>query len=261
MRWGFVWVALAVVSAGAEDSGLELRNAAKKGQAAQVAELLRKGASIESADKNGRTPLILAAERGHADVVKLLLDGGAKPDARDRDGWNAYGRAVIENREDVVKLFPRQDPIAVALDVKLAPDNVYNSCLMKPDALADHIAGLQPDMQVAAAVSEYAALNGRGLVRVVESGPQVTLTLKVRPSVSCLQQQTRDNISLAIDARLVRAADQAVLLEKTFGGGLKGLRARTVSSPAQYAPLFSEWAKSHAPGIYWAAVEAWLRAR
>ena len=52
-----------------------------------------------------------------------------------------------------------------------------------------------------------------------------------------------------------------MLLEKTFGGGLKGLHARAVSSPAQYGAIFSELAKANAPQIYWAVVEACLRAR
>jgi hypothetical protein len=83
----------------------------------------------------------------------------------------------------------------------------------------------------------------------------------VRPSISCVQQQTVDNVSLAIDLKVLRVSDGAVLLEKTFGGGLKGLRARATTSPAQYGPLFLEWAKAHASGIYWTAVEAWLRAQ
>jgi hypothetical protein len=62
---------------------------------------------------------------------------------------------------------------------------------------------------------------------------------------------------MALDVRLER--NRAPLLEKTFGGGLKGLHVRTVRSPAQYQPLYAEWAKSHAAQIYEAAVEAWLR--
>ena len=61
-----------------------------------------------------------------------------------------------------------------------------------------------------------------------------------------------------MDVRLERSGRKAIL-EKTFGGGLKGLHARSVTSPAQYGAVFDEWAKSHASQIYWAAVEAWLR--
>jgi hypothetical protein len=243
------------------DTGAELRNAARKGLTPQVAALVQKGAPIESADKKGRTALMMAAERGHADTVKLLLERGAKADARDREGWTAYGLAVIEGREEVVNVFPARPAIAAGLDVKLAADNVYTSCFLRPDQLGDHVAGVQPDAMVAAAVRDFAALHGRGVAQLVESGAEVTVALKVRPSISCVQQQTVDNVSLAIDLKVLRVSDGAVLLEKTFGGGLKGLRARATTSPAQYGPLFLEWAKAHASGIYWSAVEAWLRAR
>jgi len=258
---GRMWIALICAAVWAADPGADLRNAARKGQTAQVATLIAKGAPIESVDKNGRTALMLAAEKGQAETVKLLLDRGAKADARDREGWTAYGLAVIEQRDEVVKLFPPHPPIAITLDAKLSMENVYSSCFMLPQQLAEQIAGIQPDAMVAAAVGEYAALRGKGLVRIVETGAEATLSMKARPGISCVTQQTRDNVSMIIDAQVVRASDQATLAEKSFGGGLTGLRARMVSGPNQYAALISEWAKIHAPQIYWATVEAWLRAR
>lgn len=257
---GRIWIALLCAAAAwAADAGADLRNAARRGRTAEVDAFAKRGVPVDSADKNGRTPLMMAAEKGHAGTVKLLLDRGAKADARDKDGWTAYGLAVMEGREDVVKLFREQPPIAAALEVKWAPDNVYNSCFMKPDQLADHLAGIQVDRMVAAAVSEYATLHGRGVAKIVESGGDVAVEVKVRPAISCLQQQTLDNVSMAIDVKVTRGSE--VVVEKTIGGGLKGLKARTVSSQAQYAPLFAEWAKAHADRIYWAAVEGRLRAR
>jgi hypothetical protein len=258
-RW--CWILAIAAAAWAADPGADLRDAARKGRTADVGAMLAKGAAVDSADKDGRTPLMLAARGGHAETAQLLLAKGAKPDLRDRQGWTAYGLAVIEGRDAVVKVFPPQPPIDAAIDAKLSPENLYNSCFLRPEQLADQIAGIQLDAVVAAAVKEFATVNGKGLARFADSAPEVTVNLKIRPNVSCLQQQTLDTISLAIDARIVRAKDNAVLLEKTFGGGLKGLKARTVSSPAQYSTLFSDWAKSHASQIYWATVEAWLRAR
>jgi hypothetical protein len=259
---GRIWIALICAAAAwTADPGADLRDAARKGQTAQVAALLGKGAPIESVDKTGRTALMLAADKGHADTVKLLLERGAKPDARDRDGWTAYALAVIEQRDEVVKLFPPRPPIALGLDAKLSMENVYSSCFMLPQQLADQVAGMQPDAVVAAAVGEYAALHGKGVAKIVESGADAVLAVKARPGISCVQQQSRDNVSMAIDLRVLRSSDQAPLFEKTFGGGLTGLRARMVSGPNQYAALIQEWAKLHASQIYWAAVEAWLRAR
>jgi hypothetical protein len=265
--WGRLWVAAAAFVLGwcaiatAADLGPDLLAAARKGQTEQVAALLARGAPIESADKDGRTALMIAAQHGHAGTVKLLLDRGAKVDARDRQGWTAYALALTGGRDEVVKLFPRSEPVRASLEVTWVPDNIYSSCLMTPQQLAQQIAGLQPDAVVAAAIREYAAVNGKAAMQLVEQDPQVKVTLKVRPGVSCVQQQSADNLNLAIDAKVLRVRDGAILLEKTFGGGLKGLHARAATSPAQYGPVFSEWAKTHAAQIYWAIVEAWLRAR
>lgn len=252
---------LICVAAAAADLGPDLRNAAKKGQTSEVAAILAKGTPVDSPDKDGRTALMIAAQRGHLDTVKLLLDRGARLDARDRQGWTAYALALVDGRDDVVKMFPKADPIRAALEVSWAPDNLYNSCFVTPQQLAQQIAGIQTDMMVAAGLRDYASLYGKDAAQWVADNPQITVTLKVRPGVSCVQQQSADNVNLAIDARVVRASDGAVLLEKTFGGGLKGLHARAVTSAAQYGAVFSDWAKSHAASIYWAAVEAFLRAR
>jgi hypothetical protein len=255
------WIAAIAVAAYAADAGADLRDAARKGRTKDVEAMITRGIPVDSADKEGRTPLMLAARAGQADSVKFLLAKGANAEARDRQGWTAYGLAVIEERDAVVKLFPSRPPIDAVLDAKLSPENLYNSCFLRPEQLADQVAGTQPDAMVAAAVREYGLANGKGLVRFADSAPEVTVEIKVRPGISCVLQRTVDNVSFAIDVKIVRARDAAVLLEKTFGGGLKGLKTRYASSPAQYGALFSEWAKSHASQIYWATVEAWLRAR
>src|ERR1051326_5814064 len=91
----FLALVLVAAAAMASDLGPDLRDAARKGQTKQVASLLDRGAPIDSAEKDGRTALMLAAQRGHVDTVKLLLDRGAKGEARDRQGWTAYGLALL----------------------------------------------------------------------------------------------------------------------------------------------------------------------
>lgn len=245
----------------AAEPGDDLRAAARKGQTKEVASLIARGVPVDSADRDGRTALMLAAQRGHAETVKLLLDRGARADARDKEGLTAYGLALLAGRDDAVRVFPRHDPVRVQLEAVTAPDNVYSSCSMTPAQLAQQIAGLQLDAVVLAALRDYAAASGKGVLQFVDADPQMRVTLKARPTVSCVTQQAADNVSLAIDVKAARAADRAALLEKTFGGGLKGLHARTATSPAQYPALFADWAKSHAPQIYWGVVEGWLRAR
>lgn len=241
----------------------DLLAAAKRGDTGKVSALLSKGASVESVDKLGRTPLMLAAMRGHAATVTELLKHGAKPDVRDKQGWTAYGLAVVSDaagRDAVLKALPAHPPIRLTLETGWSPENLVTSCFLHPQQLREQVAGIQPDAQVAAAVHEYAVLNGKHVLEFVAEGGDGTLRLTVRPGVSCVQQQSADNVTELIDVKLT-AGDGTVILEKTFGGGLKGLHARTVTSPAQYGVLFEEWAKSHAGGIYSAALEAWLRRR
>jgi hypothetical protein len=123
--------------------------------------------------------------------------------------------------------------------------------------LNQQIAGLQLDIGMATELRDLAARNGRGVFEFVQDDGNGALHIKVRPEVSCVTQQTSDHVSLAIDVRLQRGG--VVILEKTFGGGLKGLHARAVTSPAQYGGLFAEWVKSHSGQIYQTALEVWLR--
>jgi hypothetical protein len=246
----------------AADSSPELIAASRKGQTEKVRALLAKGADVESADKDGRTPLMWAARNGHAETVSLLLERGAKPDARDHQNWTAYGLAVMssaEGRGAVLKALPHPPLPHVTMEVASAPENLYNSCFLSPSQLAQQIAGLQLDIAMATELRDFAAKNGRGVLEFAADSGDGVLQVKVRPEVSCVAQRSVDNVALAADVRLVRGGSQSAILLKTFGGGLKGLHARTVTGPAQYGALFAEWVKSHADQIYWAAVETWLR--
>jgi hypothetical protein len=259
MRLAAIAILLASAVAAA-DLGPDLLTAARKGQTQEIAALLAKGAPVESAAKDGRTALMIAAQRGHAAAVKLLLDRGANPAARDREGWTAYALALTAGRDDVLRVLPRHDPLLVQFDATWSPDNLYSSCFLNPEDLARQVTALHPDLLVAAAVRDYRAASGKDAVDPIVRDGQFKALFKVRPGVSCVQQQNVDNLNLAIDVSVTRATDDAVVLRKTFGGGLKGLHARAVSSPAQYDAIFSELAKSNASQIYWAVVEACLRA-
>ena len=259
MRLAAIAILFACAAPGA-DLGPDLLAAARKGQTREIAALLAKGARIEAAGKDGRTPLMIAAWRGHAAAVQLLLDRGANPAARDRDGWTAYALALTAGRDDVLRVLPRSDPLRVEFDAAWNPENLYASCFVNPEELARQIAAVRPDSLVVAAVRDYGEPNGKGAVDPVATDPQFTAVFDVRPGVSCVQQRSIDNLSLVIDVSVTRATDNAVVLRKTVGGGLKGLRARPVSSPAQYPAIFAELARSNAPQIYWSVVEACLRA-
>jgi len=250
-------------SAFAADTAPDLIVAAKHGQTEKVAKLLANGSTIDITDKDGRTALMQAAMHGHAAIVEELLKHGAKADTRDRLGWTAFGLAIFSSasgRDAVLKALPPHPPLRLMLEVGWTPENLVTSCFLRPQQLREQIAGIQTDAQAAGALRDAVIAGGKSIVELVPEAGDATLRLTVRPGVSCVQQQSADNITELIDVKLT-AADGSVLLEKTVGGGLKGLHARSVTSPAQYGVTFQEWAKAHGPQIYSAALEAWLKHR
>ena len=56
--------------------------------------LVSKGADVNSADKNGYTPLYFASNWGHVDIVKYLISKGANADAASKDGTSPMMGAV-----------------------------------------------------------------------------------------------------------------------------------------------------------------------
>jgi hypothetical protein len=60
-----------------------LLDAARKGDAAQVKELLAKGANVEAKTRHGVTPLFYAASHGNVEVMKILIGKGADVNVHD----------------------------------------------------------------------------------------------------------------------------------------------------------------------------------
>ena len=94
---------LAEVSGGDVDS--QLIEAAKKGDAKAVGELLAKDADVNMKDSLfGWTPLMWAATKGYVDTVKALLEAGADVNVRERNGWSAATMAENEGYLNIVRL-------------------------------------------------------------------------------------------------------------------------------------------------------------
>jgi hypothetical protein len=276
-----VWCLLAFPAIAA-DLSEDLIEAAKKGKKDQVEALLAKGAALESKDKEGRTPLLLAAQYGRTSTVRLLLAKGARPDARDSRGWNAFmlalmapsGGVVHTTHDAVLKLLPRPARLRVAVDAAWAPGRAtFSSCFMRPEQLEQHIRDIRPDAIVVDAFQRFATETGRDLIAIVHTGvhgmgsienasppddADALLTLRVEPGATCVQQS--DQLSLLIHARLVRKPDQAPVIEKDFGGGVKiGMREELAANPNQHAPLYEAWAKSQAGPLYWGVLAALMQ--
>lgn len=256
------WLLLWPLTAPAADLGPELLNAAKKGQTDRVRDLLEKGAGAESHDKNGRTALMLASQHGHPETVSLLLEKGAKAGVRDEDGWNAYGLALLstsKERDAVLKLLPQPERVRLGIEATWIAGSAFSSCFMTPRQLAERMREVRPDELVVAALREVAAGADTRFIELASRDVNVVLTLQVRPEASCVQQQASDNLRMEIDARVAHQGNASAIWEKTFGGGLKGLKARVATNSVQYAALYGEWAKAEAGAIYWGMVTSLLK--
>lgn len=265
----------------AMDAGQDLLDAAAEGRTAKVQELAGQGVSLESKDSNGRTALMLAAQHGHAATVRFLLEKGADATARDRHGATAWVLATFSpagtrrRMDEVLKILPPPPRPKLVVEAGWSTANLYSSCTMRPAQLIRQVSDLQPDLLALTAFRRFAATSGKQLVEIARAegrgveaipteeafaGADAVLVLAVRPAAACQPQQSADSLSLTIDVQLLRAHGRAVLLRKTFGGGLKGLHARTVANQSQYFPVYQEWVEAHAEQVYWAVVEAWYRA-
>lgn len=93
-RLALVTLVLAVAAGAAAGSRERLLDAARRGDGAAVAALVREGKDANARDEAGRPVLVLAAGAGRPDAVRALLRAGARPDDAGRDAWTALHQAA-----------------------------------------------------------------------------------------------------------------------------------------------------------------------
>ena len=83
-----------------------------------VRKLIDAGASVQSTDEKGRTPLMIAAEQGNLEMLRTLLERQARIDFMDFEGRTALQYAMAAGKRDaadvLLTLSPRIDPSSAA---------------------------------------------------------------------------------------------------------------------------------------------------
>ena len=259
----------------------DILEAARKGKSKELEALLAKGSDIETRDKEGRTPLMLAAQYGRTDSVRLLLDKGAKPEARDTRHWTAYmlallapsGGMVHTPHDSVLKLLPQPKRFRVAIIASWAPGkSLFSSCFMRSEEMTQHMREIHPDGIVIEALQHFAPTSGRDLHRVrIRRCPRQQRGFREAHAQRCRWgagagggarrglRPAGGSDRHAGPRHVDRIAGGHGILEKTVGAGVKtGMRGQVATNPNQHQPLFESWAKSQAGPLYWAVLTALL---
>jgi hypothetical protein len=261
----------------AADPGADLLAAAAKGETARIQYLLQHGANIETADKNGRTPLMIAAQHGHAAAVSALLAAGAKADARDHAGLNAYGVALLDpagrgDHDAALATLPKPPRSRLSAIAGWSPARLVSSCFQQRGQIVQQFGLLHPDVSLLRELQSFAKTSGKGLAELVQvdaknieplnpeavDAADAILLLEIQPGSACTAG-TGDTLTFEIDLQVYRARDRLLLLRKSLGGGFKGMRGYLVANSSQYQPVFETWLKAQAGPVYWATVEALIK--
>jgi ankyrin repeat protein len=83
---------------------LALHAATRRGDSTIISSLLKKGASLDSRDELGRSPVHLAAGQGNATAISVFLKSGADIDAKEIHGQTPLWQAAANGHEEVVLL-------------------------------------------------------------------------------------------------------------------------------------------------------------
>jgi hypothetical protein len=174
----------------AADATADLLAAAAKGDVTRIQYLLQHGADIESADKNGRTALMMAAQHGRAPAVSALLAAGAKPDVRDRSGLNAYAIALFEpagrgGHDAALAELPKPPRFRLSAIAGWSPTRLVSSCFQQREQIVQRIGLLKPDESLLRGLQGFIKSSGKGLAELISvdaktSSPCAPNRLKAR---------------------------------------------------------------------------------
>ena len=154
-----------------------LITAAQKQDWDVVRKLIDAGASVQSTDERGVTPLMIAAQQGNLEMMRTLLERQARIDFMDFEGRTALSYAMTAGKLDAVE-------VLLSLAPKLDPSSAAAHALLTAALASDDPTILQTILDRFPPTLEWTPLTRRALAAAVTHGlrHQVRALLSKHPA-------------------------------------------------------------------------------
>jgi ankyrin repeat protein len=155
----------APASSTAADVTLELRlhDAARRGDARAIGELLRAGARIDTRGETQRTPLLVATRLNHVDAARVLIEAGADVNAKDAIHDSPYLYSGARGHLEILRM-------TLAHGADLASTNRYGGTALIPAAERGHVETVRTLIDAGVAVDHVNRLGWTALLEAIILG-------------------------------------------------------------------------------------------
>jgi len=170
--------------------------------------LIDAGASVQSTDEKGRTPLMVAAQQGNLEMLRTLLERQARIEFMDFEGRTALQYAMAAGKRDAVD-------VLLALSPKLDPSSAVARDLLTTALSAGDMAIFQTILERFPPTLAWTAETRKALELAVSHGmrEQVRLLLSKHPAPPTREGGVVPLIAYAI------ASDDTPLFQALLAGG------------------------------------------
>ncbi|MBB3015113.1 ankyrin repeat domain-containing protein [Cupriavidus alkaliphilus] len=159
----FIAMLTSIPTAASATPEQQLREAAARGDAAQVSALLARGASIDARDAQGRTALLLATHHNRVQAARVLIDAGADVNAQDAIHDSPYLYAGARGHNEILRL-------TLAHGADLRSTNRYGGTALIPAAERGHVETVRMLIAAGVAVDHVNKLKWTALLEAIILG-------------------------------------------------------------------------------------------
>ncbi|PVY79343.1 hypothetical protein C7414_10526 [Cupriavidus alkaliphilus] len=159
----FIAMLTSIPAAASATREQQLREAAARGDAAQVSALLARGASIDARDAQGRTALLLATHHNRVQAARVLIDAGADVNAQDAIHDSPYLYAGARGHNEILRL-------TLAHGADLRSTNRYGGTALIPAAERGHVETVRMLIAAGVAVDHVNKLKWTALLEAIILG-------------------------------------------------------------------------------------------